>query len=237
MRAKRLRLFTILILFLSNGFLGCNEMDRDPSLLEGPRILAVQMDPRAFTPGTEHTLTALTYNLEAPLWSACPTPFVPDDTVSCPVEIPNMDLSALGSGLSISLSLPAEIPVTQLWVKLRAEDETILPVVFRLEQDAGEANPRVTDVTDDEGTTLNGTEIKIGTTIEVHPILEDPIETGRLTATFFTNQGSFDPHKTFDGVASSFKAPDEPGPVQWIILVRDGDEAVGWAKFEVEVVP
>jgi len=216
---------------------GCNEMERDPSLLEAPRILAVNLEPRSFSPGTEHTLNALTYGVENPMWTGCPSPFVPDDTVSCPVEIPGADFSALGTGESVTFTLPEELPLTQLWVKISASDETILPLVFRLEKATGDTNPSVTDVTDTDGKTLVGAEIKAGETIEVRPVLQDPLETNRLTTSFFTNQGSFAPHNTFDGATSSFKAPDEPGTVQWIILVRDGEEAVGWMKLEVEVIP
>ena len=229
-RTSGLACLTLALLCL----VGCDEMTDDPSLLEGPRILAVKMEPRILTPGVEHTLTALTHDLGAVTWNACITPFIPDADLTCPVPIPNDPLQAVEPTLSLPLFIPEGIPVTDLWLKLSSSDTAVLPGVFRIGQATGDENPSVTAVSDPDGNPI--TTLQVGSSTSITPTVLDPLETNRLTISYFTTHGSFASHRTLDGNPSVFEAPAEPATVEWTIIVRDGEEGVGWGRFQVEVV-
>ena len=63
---------------------GCDDDMSSPSTLERPQILAVQLSPRALTPGVDHELRALGHALDdtALSWEACVLPWIPEESAN-----------------------------------------------------------------------------------------------------------------------------------------------------------
>lgn len=223
-RLRRLSVVPLVALLAA----GCNMGPVEPSLLDGPRVLAVQSTPRSLIAGQAHEITALVWDVDEPLtWQTCPAPWIPGETITCPTDpIP------AGSGNPLTLLAPAGLE--KLWLRLDAGEASGLPPTIRPLGAFGDApNPTVVALATPDGPLP--TSIKAGATLQLRAVLADPVGEGLVT-NFFTTGGLFEPWRTRDDGLTTLEAPTTPGPLTLIAVTRDAAAGVGWLEVTLEVV-
>lgn len=209
------------------GVIGCGDMGAEPSLLDEPRVLALQATPRAIPTSGTVVLDALVHAGAGLTWSACAAPWQPSVPLKCATgAIP------LGVGAPITVAFPADLDT--VYVQLAVDGGT--PAVLRLTRsDDVSANPAVTALRVEDDSPLPGT-LGVSKTLLVEAVAENP-DGSELVTTYFTTGGKVDPWHTLALGAATWTAPAEPGPVTLTAVVRDANGGVGWRSESVEVVP
>jgi hypothetical protein len=206
----------------------CNMGPVEPSLLDGPRVLAVQSTPRSLVGGAPHAITALLWEVPGPLaWQTCPAPWIPGEAITCPTD-------PVPVGSENPLTLVAPPGVERLWLRLDADAAAGLPPTIRPLGDFGDApNPTVVSLQTPEGP-LPAT-LRAGATLQLRAVLTDPLGEGLVT-NFFTTGGLFEPWRTRDDGLTTLEAPATPGPLTLIAVTRDAATGVGWLQVTLDVV-
>ena len=216
------------VLILSLGlFAGCNDMPTEPSLLDGPRFLAIQSEPRGLYPGTDQTLFAIGHELTEPLtWSVCDQPWVPAEVPLCP---------------SVARELPATNP-TQVSVPegasalyVLAESEGAISAVLTMASTAPAPHPAIVSV-QSEGEAMPQS-VVAGGTLSLEAILDDPLGGGDLVTSWFVTDGRFVPWRTVDSDVTTLELPATEGTLKIVAIVRDRQGGVGSFETTLDVTP
>jgi len=193
-------------------------------ILEAPRVLALRTEPAALAPGEPHTLTALTFAVEAELdWSWCDVAWSPTEPPSCATG-----QIALGQGNPLVATLPE---ADSGWLLAVPLDDSALPAVKRLEVGSGAANPVVSGITTNAGTTT--TVVAPGSTVELRAQTEG--DAAQLVVSWYVTDGTLEPARTLASEAATLEAPSAPGPLRVIAVVREQAGGTGWAEATLDV--
>ena len=208
----------------------------EPSLLDGPQILAARTTPRSAAAGEPIVLEALVRGDDATLtWRACAAPwqatgaYGPDsdgDALTCPT-----DALSLGVGNPLAVTLPEALDGVA-WARLDLEGA--VPAVLEVGAWPEEAHPEVTGILAAGGAELPSA---VGPGVELDLVLEatDPLGEG-LTATWFTTAGAVEPWRTTGAGGPVLEVPvDADGAIEVLAVVRDGAGGVGWASATIAV--
>lgn len=209
-----------LMLLCATASAGCNDGPVEPSLVVGPRVLAVRQvgdDDRVVVEALAPYATEF-------LWSACPAPFLPGLEPTCPVPVQTLD----GTN---PLVLDASVAGSGLWLRLdaRSAEESALPTVVRLRPDipaAAESTVLAVDGTAGPFSTRIGQELLF--VVEPPPADND-------TVTWFTSGGRFTTWRTRGATTSALTAPETAGAVTVWVVLRTVSGSVSWAETSVEV--
>jgi hypothetical protein len=208
-------------------------MGVDPSLLSGPRVLAIRAEPRvlpsADAPDAPVTLEALVHEGTTFEWQLCAAPWQGTDSgasLACATGA-----VAMGSGNPITFTPPDDLD--SFYVLLEAGEA--LPAVLRLTRssDAALPNPEVTAIRKQDGSALPKT-VVAQEALSLEVTATNPADT-ELVATFFTTGGGFDPWRSVLPSGSTLTAPAEPGPFTITAVIRDTAGGVGWRTETLEV--
>ncbi len=214
----------------------CGDMGKDPSLIDGPRVLAMRAVPRSVPTSGDVALEALVVgSTGAPEWSACATDWLPADALVCPAGA-----ATLGSGSP----LVADAATLQAAPNVAIALPDARPAVLRLATDSTSQpafpHPEVTALVTDTGP-LPAT-VAPGATLVLVPETTNPATTERV-ATFLATDGGIEPYRTITTdtaatrlTAATWTAPDTAGPVTLYVVVRDTAGGVGWRSAAIDVV-
>lgn len=209
----------------------CSDMGPDPSLLDGPRVLAIRASPRVIPDaGGLVTLEVLAYSATTASWQGCETPWQPADegaTLVC-----RSGPLLLGTGNPLTVTLPASIDT--LYVRVDAGEA--LPAVLRLT--AGEddrPNPEVTAIRKADDGELPAA-LVAEEQLTLKAVATNPAG-GDLVTTFYTTGGGVDPWRAVAPDGATLTAPTDPGAFDVIAVVRDTAGGVGWRRETLQVSP
>lgn len=211
----------------------CGDMPVEPSLLEGPRILAIKATPRTLMPGGEHQLELLAHDVPADAlsWRACPAPWVPEGAdLVCPTSASTTGLD-LGSGTTLTMAAPEDVDA---WWLLVDAGELTTPAVLELSTGEAADHPSIDGI---EAVGADGLSVPAGGTLDLRAVMSNRLGRGKLLTSFFTQAGLFEPWRTFDGAPTTFEAPEEPGAVEILVVIRDESAGVDWRAATIEVTP
>lgn len=194
-------------------------------VLSSPRVLALRTEPAALAPGEPHTLTALTYEVDAELaWSWCQVAWAPTDPPSCPTG-----QIALGEGNPLEVTLP---DAPSGWLLAAPTDDAALPAVKRLDAEGGATNPEVVAITAGDAPLTSvgpGASIALGVTTGGDP--------AALVVSWYVTAGTLEPARTLASETATLEAPGEPGPLRVIAVVREPAGGTAWAEATLDVAP
>ncbi len=212
------------MLLMTFASLGC---DMQPAeTLDRPRVLALKTEPAVLSPGAEHTLTALLFDVpEAITWRACAEAWAPTDPPSCA-----SGAIELGQGNPLVVALP---DLDDLWLAATPVSGEALTAVKRLEASATGTNPEVTGLTTASGPL---TTLPAGGSVELRVALEDVAAPEDLVVSWYTSAGTLEPGRTLASEGALLEAPTQ-GPVRVIAVVRDTGGGTGWTEATLEVGP
>ncbi len=199
--------------------LGC---DMQPAeTLDRPRVLALKTEPAVLSPGAEHTLTALLFDVpEAIAWRACAVAWTPTEPLTC-----STGAIELGQGNPLTIVLPE---LDDMWLEATPVAGAALPAVKRLEVGVDATNPEVTGLVTPTGPLPAA--LTPGSPIELRVALgpaDAPPE--ELVVSWYTSAGTLDPGRTLASEGALLEAPDA-GPVRIIAVVRDTGGGTGWTE-------
>ncbi len=213
----------------------CDDMGVDPSLLSGPRVLAIRAEPRvlpeADAPDAPVMLEALVHDATSFDWQLCAAPWQGADngaSLACA-----SGAVAIGTGNPMIFTPPDELD--SFYVLLTAGEA--LPAVLRLTRsaDAPLPNPEVTALQTEDGSPLP-TSLTPEQALAIDVVATNPSET-ELVATLYTTGGGIDPWRSVLPSGSTITAPAEPGPFKVTAVVRDEAGGTGWRTETIEVAP
>jgi hypothetical protein len=203
------------VLLLTSVLSGCMDPPVEPSLLDGPRVLAIRAQIDADQ--QRLSLDALTWNSTTHTWRVCPTPWLPAPDPRCSSQ----ESESPGAGRSIEIDLPT----SSVWLRLDVSadsSETGVPAVMQLDPTVDPASLQLIGITaqsTDGGFTLG-------------PSGGAP-ESGVVT--WFTTRGRVVPWRTLGDATATLEFGDEDlaQPVQVFAVLRD-QGAVVWATVELQ---
>lgn len=194
-------------------------------VLSAPRVLALHTEPAALAPGEPHTLTALTFEVDAELaWSWCQVAWAPSDPPTCPTG-----QIELGEGNPLEVTLP---DAPSGWLLAAPLDGAALPAVKRLDSESGAANPEVTAITSGDtplSSVAPGASIALGVTTDGDP--------AALVVSWYVTAGTLEPARTLASETATLEAPTEPGALRVIAVVREQAGGTGWVEATLDVAP
>ncbi|MFT7620908.1 MAG: hypothetical protein ACI9WU_000068 [Myxococcota bacterium] len=203
------------VLLLAVVVSGCMDPPVEPSLLDGPRVLAVraQIDDDQ----QRLSLDALTWNATTHTWRTCPTPWLPAPDPRCS--------SAEGESPGEGASIETELPSSSVWLRLdvsAAPGETGVPAVIQIDPTVELAPLQLDGITAEP--TAGG--FTLGPSGEAPP---------SGVVTWFTTRGRVVPWRTLGGATATLELGDEDlaEPVQVFAVLRDLG-AVVWATVELQ---
>lgn len=200
-------------------------------VLDAPRVLALRSEPAELAPGEAHTLTALTFAVDAELaWSFCQASWAPTEPPSCPTGA-----LALGLGNPLVATLPEDG-----WLLAAPVDASALPAVKRVEAGTGADNPVVRAVTATSRAPEPGAPIASvapGASLDVRAEVDgDP---DRLVVSWYVTGGTLEPARTLASEPATLVAPSAASsePLTIIAVVREKAGGTGWAEARLDVRP
>ena len=207
--------------------IGCSNEPSAASELSGPRFLAAAFTPSSVVLGHEVVIDVLTWEVTDVAWRGCSVAWVGTaDGLECPIEA-----FELGEGLPLVLTPEDEMFL--LAEDISGGETTAHPMVVRLDEGGPDAHLNVTGVVDSDGAQL--TTVETEAELEMHATVDVEVSSGGVT-TFFASAGAFAPWRAAGTETSTFIAPEEPGAVTIIAVVRETDGAVGWTTTTLTVV-
>lgn len=208
---------------------GCADSGAQPSLLEGPRVLAIRADPVALPAEGPVVLEALAHATTEFTWRGCVLPWTAQtDPVCLGGEL------ALGTGNPVTIDPPASLSALHVRLDARGPKGVAEPAILRLQAGAKGVNPTV------ELETASGVALPDGVAKGGTVRLRPRVAGGALADgvnTFFATTGEFSPWHTLGSDASTWTVPGLPGPATVTVVVRDGAGGVGWRSAAIEVLP
>lgn len=189
-------------------------------VLDAPRVLALRIEPATFTPGAEHTLSALTFEVGPDLdWSFCADAWRPTDPPSCPSEAVE-----LGRGNPLTATLPA---VDSGWLLAAPATGEALPAVKRLTSDTAAQNPELVGITrTDDGPSPPPP----ASSLMLALTLADPALAPELVVSWYLTAGALDPKRTLASEPATLVLPARPEPVRVIAVVREPAGGTSWTE-------
>jgi hypothetical protein len=189
----------------------CGDPPVEPSLLDGPRVLAVR-GAIDLTAGTLH-LESLTWNADSFVWRSCPTRWLPAPDPVCESE------ESLGVTATVTVSAPS----AETWIRLDAGSAgtTGVPAILSVDPDEtiGDIALTAIDVVPD------------GENQALTPTLSS---TENVVVTWYTTAGKITPYRTFGAATATLEAgADPPAEVSVFAVVRGPDGAVDWHMVQV----
>jgi len=184
--------------------------------------------------GATNTLEALTFNVEQLSWRACPFPWIP----------PNPDLgfeelscafgeTPVGDGNPVTFDVPAGVDELYFAIDGTSSGPASVPLlttIFRFRTDTPEAAAEpftVTTVTETEPDGVEPTTVEAGATLDMATVLGDSHDENAVI-NWYTTGGLFEPFRTLGTTPSEFTAPDKPGEVMIMVVLRNRDGAAAW---------
>lgn len=219
----------ILAMIVAATAVACAASGARPSLLQGPRVLAIRADPVALPAQGPVVLEALTHAATEFKWRGCVLPWSAATDPVCP----GGEL-ALGTGNPVTIDPPANLSVLHVRLDSRGPAGVAEPAILRLQAGAKGVNP-VVELELATGLALPAGVVKAGSVRLRSRVAGGVLADG--VNTFFATAGEFSPWHTLRADVSTWAVPGLPGAATLTVVVRDGAGGVGWRSAAVEVLP
>lgn len=242
--------------------LGCGQGFTPSSLIAELRLLGVRAESPDLRPGESTLLTTLATDPDGReisiLWARCDIPGVVTDLLLCQNQ---ENLTPLGAGSSITVTAPGDYldtgpnaPMDRrfLYVVLLVEagEDQIFAfkeILVTRENQPLNRNPELTGIRifPPDNPDLELTSVTPAQVVRLEALYspesreeyldQETMKTEDMIVSWFADFGDMERNKTTNEQTNAWQAPNQPGTVNFWVVLRDGRNGTDWRTFTLEV--